>query len=214
MPSAPASALRVSTSHPLLEVCGNELVVGEVWVRAADAVDLGSLTAAERLVRIETPRACDESLAPQHFLNTGDTSGEAIPGIEECRICIGDLRPALQQRRGHVFRADRRMTICPQPDSGLRPHRPVAEQATDDPTLATCAVRAESEARHEIAHDCIIIAGVERDVFTTGVHDRADDIERLIPVEWRDLDRDDGWYFSKPTPDAIRLRVIDDGRPQ
>ena len=78
-----------------------------------------------------------------------------------------------------------------------RPHRPVPEQAADDAALDRAGWRLQAERRHEIADDGVVVAGVERDVVAAGVDDRADDVERLIAVERRDLDRHDAPISAK-----------------
>ena len=48
--------------------------------------------------------------------------------------------PARSSARRHRARARRRVTLAEQRDRALRPHRPVAEQAADDPALDRRAV--------------------------------------------------------------------------
>jgi hypothetical protein len=59
------------------------------------------------------------------------------------------------------------------------------------------------------SHDAVVVAGVERDVIASGLDHRADDIERLVAVERRDLDGDDVVDFGEAAPEtsaAARVR--------
>ena len=122
--------------------------------------------------------------------------------------------PALQQRRRHLLGARRRLTLVEQRDRTARPHRPVAEQAADDPALDRHAVAREPERRHQIAHDGVVVAGVERDVVAARVDDGADDVERLIAVERRDLDGDDAGNLGEAAPEGVGQHAAADRRLQ
>ncbi len=63
----------------------------------------------------------------------------------------------------------------------------------------------------EIQHDVVVVAGVERNP-AARVSDRADHVERLVPVERRDLDRDDILQLGKPPPECVREDPAAHGR--
>ena len=110
---------------------GDEVVVVEMRVGAIDAVNLRELAGAERFVFIEAPEAFQQALTAQHFMQTGDAAAEAVRGIEERGVAIGDLDAEAQQlRRGIGIAA-----ALKQLDRALRPHRPMTEQAADDAAL-------------------------------------------------------------------------------
>ncbi len=58
----------------------------------------------------------------------------------------------------------------------------------------------------EIRDDGVVIAGIERDVVTPGVDDGPEHIQRLIPVERRDLYGDHSGYLREPAPECVRKR--------
>ena len=78
-------------------------------------------------------------------------------------------------------------------------------------TVGPDAIGAASEGRDEIQHDVVVVAGVERHL-TARVRDRADHVERLVPVERRDLDRDDMLELRKPPPECVREHPAAHGR--
>src|SRR5687767_14939341 len=62
-----------------------------MWIGAADAIDLFSLTWAELLVRIEAPRAVEQALVTEHFVNAGNAAGEIIRGVEDGGVGVGEF---------------------------------------------------------------------------------------------------------------------------
>src|SRR6266700_3495102 len=76
--------------QPFLQMPGNEGVVGEIGVLAADAVDLLQLTGAEAFMRIEAPQPLHQALPPQYFMAACDAAVEVIGDVEERAVAIGD----------------------------------------------------------------------------------------------------------------------------
>ena len=70
---------------------GDEVVVVEMRIGAIDAVNLSELAWAKRFVLIKAPDALQDTLAAQHFVQTGDATSEAVGSIEEGGIAIGDF---------------------------------------------------------------------------------------------------------------------------
>jgi hypothetical protein len=68
----------------------HELVVLQVRVCPAHAVDLVHLSWRQVLVRVETPAAFEESLAAKNFVQSGDAAREVVPRVEHGRIRIGE----------------------------------------------------------------------------------------------------------------------------
>ena len=77
-----STPLQNSSLQPLIEMFADEFIIGELWVIAADAVNFLSLTERERFIRVETPDAFEQSLAPKHFVNPRNAAGETIRGGE------------------------------------------------------------------------------------------------------------------------------------
>ena len=88
------------------------------------------------------------------------------------------------------------------------------EQAADDAADDGAAGALEAERRHQVGDDVVVVARVERDVVAAGVDDRADDVERLVAVEGRDLDRDHALDLGEAPPEGVRERPAADGRLQ
>ena len=117
------------------QVRGDEGVVGEVGVLAADAVDRLALAGAQALARIEAPRAFEQALAAQHLVAAGDAAVEVVGDVEEGAVAVGDAAVEREQlgvdarRRAGILRGRARLAALEQLDRAFRPHRPVAEQA-------------------------------------------------------------------------------------
>ena len=71
---------------------GDERVVGEIGMLADDAIDLGRLTGAQALVRIETPDAFEQALPAQNLVASGDAAMKIMCDIEEGGIAISHAR--------------------------------------------------------------------------------------------------------------------------
>ena len=68
----------------------------------------------------------------------------------------------------------------------------MAEQAAAEIGARGHALVAQIERQREIEQDVVVIAGIERDaVERAGGRDAAQDVERAVAVERRDLDGDD-----------------------
>ena len=83
--------------EPALQVLGDEGVVGQVGVLAADAVDLLALPRAQPLVRIEAPDAFEQALAAQHLVAAGDAAAEVVGDVEEGAVAVGDAAVEREQ---------------------------------------------------------------------------------------------------------------------
>ena len=95
--------------QPALQVRGDERVVGEVGVLAADAVDLfapGPGSGPRAGSRHQ--RALEQALAAQHLVAAGDAAVEVVRDVEEGGVAVGD--------RGCRARAGRRSTA---PSAGV-----------------------------------------------------------------------------------------------
>ena len=90
------------------------------------------------------------------------------------------------------------------------------QQPADDSPLSA----AQSKRREQVHHDVVVIAGVERDVVTPRVDHGADNIDRLIAIERRDLDRGNIFDLGKLPPERVgqnspahrRLKIETDQR--
>lgn len=71
---------------------GNEFVVDQMRVIAADAIDLLRLARRERLVRVEAAGRAQQALAVEHVLDAGDAAGEVVGRVEQGGVAVGYLR--------------------------------------------------------------------------------------------------------------------------
>src|SRR6185295_4951159 len=88
-----------------------------------------------------------------------------------------------------------------------RPHGPVPEQSADDSPLDWTVRRGEAKTRHQIPDDVIVVAGVQDDVVSPCVDDSPHHVDRLIPVEGRNLDRHDIRKLGEAAPESITQRT-------
>jgi hypothetical protein len=74
----------------------DKVIIGEVWPRAADAVDGGRLPRRKPLGRIETPLTSQQSLPSQHMMNARDAATKVIAGVEHHAVRGSDLFSPLE----------------------------------------------------------------------------------------------------------------------
>ena len=88
--------------QPLAQVLGDEDVVTEVRVGAPDAADLLRLAGRKRLGGIEAEVVCKKLLAVEHLEDAGNAAAEAVGGVEERGVGIGELGAESEEARGHL----------------------------------------------------------------------------------------------------------------
>jgi len=69
----------------------DKVVILQMRVRVADAINFLALTRTELLIRIEAPDSFEQSMPLQDFVDTWDTAGVTIGGVENRGIGIGQL---------------------------------------------------------------------------------------------------------------------------
>ncbi len=79
----------------------------------------------------------------------------------------------------------------------------MAEQSTDQTTFALAAANLKTKRGEQVGQNVVVIAGVQRDVHSAGIGHRAYDVQRLIAVERRNLDRHHVLNFREPSPEGI-----------
>src|SRR5437588_10792926 len=78
-----------SGGQPLVPMTGDKVVVDQIGIVAADAVDLLRLAGAEGLLGREAPEALEQALSAQDLVDPGDASAEMIGGVEDRRVGVG-----------------------------------------------------------------------------------------------------------------------------
>ena len=79
-------------------------------------------------------------------------------------------------------------------------------------TVVTAPLCGDGEGRHQVEHDVVVVAGIERDaVGGAGLDHAAHHVERAVAIERRDLDRDDILDRGKAPPERRRQHDAADG---
>ena len=79
------------SAEPTFEIPRHKIVVAEVGIGSANAVNLLDLAWRSRLVGIQAPAAFQESLATQNLVQACDASRKIVSRIEESGIRICDF---------------------------------------------------------------------------------------------------------------------------
>src|SRR5215831_19864369 len=90
--------------QPALQVRAHEVIVVEVRIGGADAVDLLALSGSQRLLRVKAPDTFEQSLPAQDLVAAGDHAVEAVGRIEDRRVAVSDLRVERQKLGGNLVR--------------------------------------------------------------------------------------------------------------
>ena len=91
----------------------------------------------------------------------------------------------------------------------------MAEQAALDAHDRLPAAVTDRNRNEQVEHDVVVVAGIERDaVARAGLDHAANDIERAIAVERRNLDGNDVFDLRKTPPERYRQHDAADGRLQ
>jgi hypothetical protein len=78
----------------------------------------------------------------------------------------------------------------------------VAQKASYNAAFLRDSVDPEDVRREKIQRDVVIVPGVERDVSPRFSHG-ADDIQCLVAIEWRNLDRNNIFNLSEFAPESV-----------
>src|SRR2546423_7822361 len=107
----------------------DKVVVGEMRIETADAIDFFELAWREIFARVEAPAAFKKALAAQNFVNSGNTAGELMCGIKERGVRVGDLLG----EREHVWRdGGASFSDVHVADGGPVSFGPVTQEAAND----------------------------------------------------------------------------------
>ena len=86
-----------SSPQPFIEMLGDEIIIAEVRVGGAHAINLRKLAGAERFVFIEAPDAFEKALAAEDFVQAGDAACKAVRSVEEGGVAVGDFDAEAEQ---------------------------------------------------------------------------------------------------------------------
>jgi len=205
--------MRRSGLKPAVFVGGYEVVVGEVGISLADAIDFLGLARREDFFAFQRPDALQQPLAPQDFVHAGNTAGEGMGRVEKGGIGVGNLGGEREDFGGDgLFSGLDSVQLLQELDGRVGPAPPLAQQSSLDMESAGGTGGAETKWRDEIVHDAVIIPGVEGDgIHPAAAGQRAHDIIGPISIEGRDLDSDHRFDFHQFLPE--RVREMDTAHP-
>jgi hypothetical protein len=81
----------MSSCQPDTQIRSHKVVVGEPWIDGANAGDFRGLVWGEPLMWIERKRVRQQTLAAQDFVDASDATGEAMRGVQDGGIGVGEL---------------------------------------------------------------------------------------------------------------------------
>src|SRR6202161_577383 len=87
----PSSRTTRGLAKPFIQMLLYEDIMLQMRIRVAHAVDFFYLARGEFLMRIKTPASFEQTLAPQEFVNAGNTSVKLVCGIEDRRVRVRNL---------------------------------------------------------------------------------------------------------------------------
>src|SRR5688572_4596704 len=153
-------------------------------ISARNAVDLLGLAGTELLVGIEAPRAFEQALATEHFVDAGNAAGEIVGGVEDHGVRVGqfDVEPKHFRWNRGVGQGEL-STLRVKLDRTARPDSPLSEQAANNAPLDMPAIGRESKRGEQIHDDVVVVTGVERDVLAARFSKRAHDVDGLVTIE-------------------------------
>ena len=96
---------RFRLAQPGIQIFLNEPVIQEMGIIARHPIDLFTLPRRKIFIRIETPSAFEQSLAPQDLVQASDAAMELMRGIEQGGIRVSHLLRESQQRNGNCVAA-------------------------------------------------------------------------------------------------------------
>src|SRR5215468_3971184 len=189
---------KTDLAKPFIKVLLYEVIVLQVRIESAHAIDFSALPGGEFFVRIKTPASFQKPLAAQNFMDAGNTAAELMRGIEQGSISIGDLmREGQQFAWNGVPMLSAKSQMC---HGGVGPHRPMAQQAAGKTNWTGAKIKLDQK----VEQDVVIIAGIQSNlVGAARVGDGAHDINRVIAVEWCNLHRNHILDLGKLPPEFV-----------
>src|SRR3982751_260916 len=190
---------------------GDESVVAEARICPTHSIDFLGLSRRELLMRVETPRACQQALPSEHLVNARDASAERVRDVEDRAVRVSEGRGLGEPSRVEYAGGALSLHALEQLHRRPRPASPLAEQTTVDPTHRRLAADRHGARGQQVDDDAVVIARVERDVVAPGVRNGADNVDRLISVERRDLDRPHVRHLGELAPERVAEHAAADG---
>ena len=180
-----------------------EARVREVGVGAGDAVDFFGLAGAELFGGVEAPGALEEALAAEDFVDAGDAADEAVGGVEDGGVGVGELGSEGKEGCGDGAGLGRAVAFLKELHGGAGPDGPLAEESADDAAFDGPAARVEPKGSEEVGYDVVVVAGVKGDIVAAGFDEGADDVDGLVAIEGGDFDGDDVFDFGEAVPERM-----------
>src|SRR5687767_423857 len=93
------AAIRARSTQPAIQALLDERIVGQVRIPRQHAIDLGGLSRAQLLVRVQAPAAGEEPLTPQDLVDARNAAGKLMGGVEQRGVGVGQLGAEGEQAR-------------------------------------------------------------------------------------------------------------------
>src|SRR4030095_5982270 len=119
--------------QPPLPVFGDEMIVDQVWVVRAHAVEFSRLAGAQSFFRVQAPDAFQQSLAAQNFVATRYAAAKVMRHVEQGAVAVRDLTVESQQLRRDITGLSGGLDAGEQFHRPLGPDAPVPQQTALDP---------------------------------------------------------------------------------
>ena len=161
-------------------------------------------------MRIETARGAQESLSAQHIVDARQAAAKSVCRVENRGVGVRQSGVPLEPLGGEVASTAGLLDLGEEFHGALRPDAPLAQQPPGNESSAA----AEAKRREQIHDDVVVVAGIEGDILAAGRTDGANDVERLVAVERRDLDRHHLGNLGKRAPEPMRKDASAHGRLQ
>src|SRR5205814_6273023 len=120
-----SAAALFNSRQPSMQIGAHERIVVEVRIGGADAVDLLALSGSQRLLRVETPDAFEQSLPAQDLVAAGDHALETVGRVEDRRVAVGDLRVERHKLGVNLVGGNGSVNVLQQFDRALDPYAPM-----------------------------------------------------------------------------------------
>ena len=190
----------------------HECVVVQIGVGPLDAGDLGLLTRRKRRGGIQAKQVVQESLPAQHFMDSWNTTGERVGGVEERSVAVRDLSSQREQARGNALLGPVVLAFRKKFDRVSRPAGPMTQEAPGEPEPDRSGWAFHFVPGKQVLHDGVIISSVQG--YRTGpacFRHGADHIQGLVTVEGSDFDRCDIFDGNEASPEGDGQKVSSHG---
>src|ERR1041385_1787655 len=137
----------------------HKLVVGQLRIGSAYALNFHALSRTEFLMRVQAPNAFEQPLSAQHLMNSGNTAGKPIRSVENGGVGVCEFCVKPQHFIGDFATLSRyAMTLLQQLHGSRGPYGPLAQQSANNPSHDDFPLNLEREWGEKIHQNIIVLA--------------------------------------------------------